>query len=471
LTTPQRLISPGEGCPLCAGLDGLDGLAHGKGMPLIQFSDWTKLLDTARSNSAASLLLGAALAVGCEHSDDLDHIDLINGSSDEQDLADTGGAELERGTPASVAAREGLERYIVMMKHGADPRAAAAAVGATPDHLYTQVISGFAAALDRGQLEALGRRHDVELIEADEPVYAADPGCSSGCPAAVTQQKVNGVPAYSIDRIDQSDLPYSNSYTYTCSGEGVNVYVFDTWMDLKHQDFGGRASLGYDGFPNSPSNGGSCSGHGTHVAGIIGGTSYGVAKHTKLINIKVLDCSGSGMRSRLLAGMDWVKANKGNVPAVANMSLSGSRSLMVNSAIDSLAASGVTVVVAAGNSNDNACRYSPAGASSAVTTAASNSNDQRASFSNYGPCVDVYAGGTNVRSAWPGDGSQTATGTSMASPAVAGVAALYKQAFGDATWAEVKSYIQTWASPDKIAGNPGNTVNLLLYWPCSGSGM
>ncbi|WP_181197960.1 S8 family peptidase [Enhygromyxa salina] len=418
-------------------------------------------------------MAAAILVAGCG---ELEDVDLSETELRSQDRAETGGVDLEedRVEPGDIPGH-----YIVMMDSRANPLAATAAVRATPTHVYNHAIRGFAGPLDARQLEALSRRQDVVRIERDQVVTAAELACPGASPDPEIQLKSGSpdyAPAYSVDRCDQRDLPFSNSYTYTWSGDGVNVYVFDTWMFTEHSDFDdpddpntSRASRGYDGYPNDPPDGEGCSGHATHVAGIIGGTKYGVAKDSNIISVKVLDCTGHGSWSRLIAGIDWVIDNKGDTAAVANMSLSGRKSYIVNWAIGQLADSGVFVAVAAGNNDANACNYSPAAAASSVAVAANNSGDQRASFSNYGSCVDIYAGGTNVRSAWPDGGSRTASGTSMSSPHLAGVAALYKHAFGDEDWDQIKSDIQTWATPNKISGNPGGTPNLLLHWPCSGS--
>jgi subtilisin family serine protease len=401
---------------------------------------------------ANAILLGTALVIGC--TDFEDHGDI-----------DSDANELRKDNQS----KDIPGQYIVMLKKGANPQAAANAVAAKPTHVYTRGITGFAGPLSAGQVEALSHRPEVLVVEPDQ-IVTTTAECPGPCPAPVTQIKSNGVPAYSIDRVDQRNLPLSNSYTYTCRGNGVKAFVFDTWMDVEHEDFGGRASRGYDGYPSDPAQGESCSGHATHVAGIIGGTDYGVAKRVEIISVEVLDCTGHGTWSKLLLGIDWVLANKGNAPAVANMSLIGGYSPSVNAAIEELTQNGVFVAVAAGNDDTNACWYSPAAASTATVVAASNSNDVRASFSNHGPCVDIYAGGTNVRSAWPGGGSATASGTSMATPHVAGVAALYKETHGDTPASTIEAALETWATKNKISSNPANTANRLLYWWCSGSG-
>jgi subtilisin family serine protease len=420
-------------------------------MQRIKFAGW-----------AQALMFGtAALVPGC--------VDDDSSASQWRDQAETGGPA-DADDPSESNDIPG--HYIVMLKKGANPQAAVAAVKAKPNMVFSHAISGFAATLNHGQVEALSHHPDVLIIEPDQIVTTAAE-CPACRPTPITQFKSGApdyAPSYSVDRVDQRDLPLSYSYTYDCSGDGVNAYVFDTWMDTKHPDLLNRAKRGYDGYPKQPANSQSCSGHATHVAGIIAGTKYGIAKHAKVISVEVLDCTGHGTWSKLLAGIDWVLANKGSTPAVANMSLAGGYSFSVNAAIDKLTANGVFVAVAAGNDDADACWISPAGAQTATVVAASNSADQRASFSNHGPCVDIYAGGTNVRSAWPGGGSATASGTSMATPHVAGVAALYKSTFGDAPASKIEEELESFATANKISSNPANTANLLLYWWCSGSG-
>jgi subtilisin family serine protease len=238
----------------------------------------------------------------------------------------------------------------------------------------------------------------------------------------------------------------------------VTAYVIDTGIATGLADFGGRASNVYDALGGT---GADCNGHGTHVAGTIGGATYGVAKSVQLRGVRVLNCSGSGSTSGIIRALDWVRANAVK-PAVANMSLGGGRSTSLNTAASNLANSGVFLAVAAGNESQNACNVSPASAASAYTTAASASNDTRASFSNYGSCVDGYAPGVSVKSDWYTGGTNTISGTSMASPHVAGVGALYKSANGDASSATVASWINSNAASGVIRSNPSGTPNRLL---------
>jgi subtilisin family serine protease len=235
--------------------------------------------------------------------------------------------------------------------------------------------------------------------------------------------------------------------------------VIDTGIQTSHPDFGGRASVAYDALGG---NGQDCHGHGTHVAGTIGGATYGVAKAVTLKAVRVLDCSGSGSTSGIITALNWLASNHA-ARSVANMSLGGGLSSALNTAANNLVSSGVYLAVAAGNSNANACNTSPASAASAYTVAASTNTDAKASFSNYGSCVDGYAPGVNIKSDWLNSGTNTISGTSMASPHVAGVAALYKATYGDASAATITSWLNTNATANVITGNPSGTPNRLLY--------
>ncbi len=272
---------------------------------------------------------------------------------------------------------------------------------------------------------------------------------------------------WGLDRIDQRNLPLSGSYTYNTTASNVNAYIIDTGILGSHSEFSGRFMGGYD-FVDNDSNPNDCNGHGTHVAGTVGGSTYGVAKGVKLYGLKVLGCDGSGTNSGVIAGIDWV-ANNHVKPAVANMSLGGGASSATDSAVANLVASGVTVAVAAGNDNSNACNYSPAREPSAITVGSTTSTDARSSFSNYGSCLDIYAPGSSITSAWSNGGTNTISGTSMASPHVAGVAALYLADNPTATPSQVEAAIENAATSGKVSDAKTGSPNLLLYSLFDGS--
>jgi subtilisin family serine protease len=348
-------------------------------------------------------------------------------------------------TPVLSAGARAIEgQYIVVVREGADPRGVAAVAGASPQYVYTAALNGFAATLNAGQLNALQRNPNVEIIEEDQvaQVTATQSGATWG-----------------IDRIDQRSRPLSGTYSYTSTGSNVYAYTIDTGIYASHSNFGGRASNVYDAFGGS---GNDCNGHGTHVAGTVGSATYGVAKGARLRGVRVLDCAGSGSFSGIIAGIDWVRLNRTN-PAVANLSLGGGYSSSLNTAVTNLANSGVFVAVAAGNENQLACNVSPASASAVTTVASSTSGDAKSSFSNYGSCVDVYAPGSSITSTWNNGSTNTISGTSMASPHVAGVAALYKATYGNASQATIDTWIKNNATANVITGNPTGTPNRLLY--------
>lgn len=279
------------------------------------------------------------------------------------------------------------------------------------EHIYKHALNGFSIEMSEKEAEALSQDYRVKFVEEDGMMYAD-----------ATQTN----PPWGLDRIDQRNLPLSASYTYNWTGSGVRVYVIDTGILTTHTQFGGRASNVFDAFGGS---GADCNGHGTHVSGTVGGSTYGVAKSALLRGVRVLDCNGSGSTSGVIAGVDWVRNNH-IAPAVANMSLGGGVSTALDTAVNNLANAGVTIAVAAGNSNANACNSSPARAANAITVGSTTTSDARSSFSNFGTCLDLFAPGSAILSSWFTSNTATATlsGTSMASPHVAGVAALYKQA-------------------------------------------
>jgi subtilisin family serine protease len=347
------------------------------------------------------------------------------------------------------------EYIVVFRQNVTDPAALAAQLvqsqGGTLRYTYTSALKGFAATLPATAAQALARNPLVAYVEADQ-IYRAD----------VTQtMNANGDP-WGLDRVDQQALPLSRTYTYTATGAGVHAYIIDTGIWSLHSDFGGRANNVYDAVGGEGETGEDCHGHGTHVAGTIGGTTYGLAKGASLHGVRVLSCAGVGLTSQIIAGIDWVRQNAIK-PAVANMSLGGGLSTALNNATTNLWNSGVFVAVAAGNDNVDACTASPASATGAFTAASSTKTDAKSSFSNWGNCVEAYAPGSAIVSDFLAGTTMSFSGTSMASPHVAGVAVLYKATFGDASSATVSSWIVTNATNGVITGNPAGTPNRLLY--------
>ncbi len=320
--------------------------------------------------------------------------------------------------------------------------------GAEIHYRYEHAFKGFAATLPEQALQGLQHNPHVLYIEANQTVTA-------------DTDQVNP-PSWGLDRIDQRALPLNAKYTYNFTGTGVNAYIIDTGILPTHVDFGGRAFVAYDAVGDGQ-NGIDCNGHGTHVAGTVGGTTYGVAKGVKLYAVRVLDCSGSGTNAGVIAGVDWVTANHVD-PAVANMSLGGTASDAVDLAVNNSITAGVTYSVAAGNNKRDACKFSPARVPAALTTAATTNTDTRASYSNYGVCVDLFAPGSGITSAWIGSTTATNTisGTSMATPHVTGVAALYLQAHPTALPAAVATAIKSNATLNVVL-DPKGSPNLLLY--------
>ena len=364
--------------------------------------------------------------------------------------SDTATAPLAENAPAApllAASSNGVEgQYIVVLKDGADSRSVAAITGVKAKHTYEAALNGFSASLNQGQLNALRHNPDVAYVEQDQ---------------VMTYDVIQSGATWGIDRIDQANLGLSGTYSYLNTAATVRVYVIDSGINPNHVDFGGRAQIAYDA---TGGNGVDCNGHGTHTAGTVGSLTYGVAKAVQIRAVRVGTCGSSLYTSDIVEGIDWVRLNH-TKPAVVNMSLGGGLSTSMNTATSNLINAGVFVAVAAGNSNANACNSSPAAVSAAMTVAASTSTDAKASYSNYGSCVDLYAPGSSIRSTWYSSNTATnvISGTSMASPHVAGVAALYKGTYGDASQSTINSWLINNSTPNKITGNPTGTPNRLLF--------
>lgn len=356
---------------------------------------------------------------------------------------------LGRGAATAVKGR-----YIVVMKDGVSLRSTrtarqvAVSRGATVHYDYRSTIRGFAARLPDRAVRALRRDPRVAYIEADRRVSID--GDQSGA-------------TWGLDRIDQRNLPLTSGYHYDTTGAGVTAYIVDTGVLTTHSQFTGRTAAGYSAVGGTPTD---CNGHGTHVAGTVGGTTHGVAKGVTIVPVRVLDCEGNGTDAGVIAGIDWVTSHHTSGPAVANMSLGGGASTSLDSAVTRSINDGVFYAVAAGNDyGANACNGSPSRVPAAVTVGSTTSTDARSDFSNIGSCLDLFAPGSSITSAWytSTTATNTISGTSMATPHVAGVAALYLQAHSSASPSTVSSWLTSNATTGKVT-NPGTgSPNRLLY--------
>ena len=349
-------------------------------------------------------------------------------------------------------------QYIVVFKSDVRDvpglaRGLAAANGGRMGFTYETALKGFSVTLGSAQAaEAIARNPNVAYVEQDQVVQAS-----------TTQTGAT----WGLDRVDQRNLPLSSTFTYNATASNVWAYIIDTGINSSHSDFLGRQAPGYTAILDGRGTE-DCDGHGTHVAGTVGGTTYGVAKGVTLVPVRVLDCTGSGSWSGVIAGVNWVAGEKQANPMrpmVANMSLGGGASTSVDNAVAGAISKGVTIAVAAGNSNQDACRSSPARVASAITVGATTSSDARASYSNFGSCLDLFAPGSSITSAWIGSTTaiRTISGTSMASPHVAGVAALFLARKGATAPAIVRDSLVANATVGKVTSAGRNSPNRLLF--------
>ncbi|MEU4744097.1 S8 family serine peptidase [Actinosynnema sp. NPDC023658] len=349
----------------------------------------------------------------------------------------------DAGGPAAVP-----DSYIVVLKDGAGADVLAAKVGARVTHRYHSALNGFAATMGERAAKRLAADPAVAYVAQDQRVQA------------LADQP--NPPSWGLDRIDQRDLPLNANYSYATTAANVHAYIVDTGIRATHTDFGGRAS--FDANTSGDGNNSDCNGHGTHVAGTIGGAAHGVAKGVRLHGVKVLNCAGSGTIAGVVAGVDWVTANS-QKPAVANMSLGGGVNDTLDAAVRRSIASGVTYAIASGNSNADACSFSPARVAEAITVNATDSADNRASFSNWGTCTDLFAPGVGITSAWNTSDTATNTisGTSMATPHVAGAAALVLAGNPGASPQQVRDALVAAATPNKVVNPGAGSPNALLF--------
>ncbi|TCP46852.1 subtilase family protein [Tamaricihabitans halophyticus] len=347
------------------------------------------------------------------------------------------------------------DSYLVVLKDGAT--GAGTRIGALADGLaerydanvskvFGSALNGFSIQASEAEAKRLAADGAVQSVSQNQRFHVAD-------------EQANP-PSWGLDRVDQADLPLDQSYTYNTKADNVTAYVLDTGVDASHETFEGRASGGFDAIDNDDDPADE-HGHGTHVAGTVGGAEYGIAKGVQIVPVRVLDAQGSGTTEQIVAGIDWMTQNAQG-PSVANMSLGGPVDEALDEAVRGAVAGGVTFALAAGNESQDAANVSPARVEEAVTVAASTQDDGQASFSNFGSVVDLYAPGEDIVSASLGGGEESNSGTSMASPHVAGAAALYLADNPDADPAQVSEALTSSAAADKITNASPDTANLLL---------
>ncbi|MFF7288982.1 S8 family peptidase [Streptomyces griseorubiginosus] len=361
------------------------------------------------------------------------------------------GRVLAAGSPTAVK-----DSYIVTLKKNAGFKAASSEgkglikeYGGTVGKTFGSALNGYTATLSATEAKRLAADPSVAAVEQNQTVHLADTTQSSA--------------PWGLDRIDQAALPLSGTYTYPDSaGSGVTAYVIDTGVRITHSQISGRASYGYDAV-DGDTTAADGNGHGTHVATTIAGSTYGVAKKAKIVAVRVLDNAGSGTTAGVIAGIDWVTNNHSG-PSVANLSLGGGASSTLDTAVRNSIASGVTYAVAAGNSSANASSYSPARVTEAITVGATTSTDARASYSNYGSVLDIFAPGSSITAGWytSDTATNTISGTSMATPHVAGAAAVYLAGHTSATPAQVATALVNGATSNAVTSPGSGSPNKLL---------
>lgn len=407
--------------------------------------------------SVVSQLSGVIAASGSEATVDAPAASNLPNVAAPTDTTPSGAA-----TPAVPDVRktkQTFRRYVVVFRDGVgnpktDSDRIAQGHGGRVEFTYSKAIRGFAVTLPEAAVDAflaaMDRHPLVDRVEVDQPI--------------TVNQTIQASATWGLDRVDQRDLPLSSSYAFSATGSGVRAYVLDTGILAEHVDFGGRVAPGYTAITTDAYGTTDCNGHGTHVAGTIGSATWGIAKAVTLVPVRVLDCTGSGLLSGVIAGLDWVVAN-GTKPAVINMSLGASASSTLDKAVANTVAAGIPVVVSAGNSTTDACTASPARVPSAITVGATTSADARADYSNFGTCLDLFAPGSSIRSTWFSSTTATGTmsGTSMASPHVAGRVAQLLQSNPGASPASLTDAIRAEATVGKVSGAMSGSPNLLLY--------